>query len=210
MEEYFNFLVKSKVTPNGAFTLYCVNKRIGYPNFINTGVELKRLSLDGYLRETPNGMSINYEITDKGKLLLLQLEEMILRTKKMKKMKVPLSEWKDDIETFRKMFPAGFQSSARIQSSAKDLLDRFVWFFAEYPEYDWDNVLDATEAYLDHMEKQPQGMKFVMIAKNFVKKEERSGKVTVTSPLADWCDAVVSGTVTQLDTGTHYFGQDVV
>lgn len=184
MEEFFELLFQNRVTPNGLLVLQMTQTHLNYANYINAQSEQHRLTLSGHL--------VDGTLTEKGLKLLQDAEAKMLGAKRSKKLKaVPYEQWEADIKKYLSLFPSGSQSSAPIKSPPRSLHERFQWFFATYPDYDWDLVHRATDAYLNSLEQGPDMYKYISTSKYFIKKQEKNGDLLCR--LADWCETVLTG-----------------
>ena len=180
-----------------------------YPNYVNFKHEQYRLSLSGHLKEVKNEgvatLTPVYHITDKGLHVIREVEKIIGKMKQPKKTEVPFSEWEEKIEQYNMLFPRGKKegSSVAFRTTPKELFERFRWFFKEYPEYTWEDVMNATEKYLKPFED-TSDYRFMQTSKYFIKKEDK-GK-NFTSTLATMCYNMKQGNDEEISTGFHYFG----
>lgn len=207
MKELYDYLVREKITPNGLFILHATYHNYMYTGFVNFKHEQYRLSLTGHLEEVKNEKMLSplYKITDKGLHVIREAENTLGKMKRAKKTDVPFSEWETYIESFNNLFPKGKKqgSSVNFRTNPKDLFERFKWFFKEYPDYTWEDVLDATAKYVKVYEE-ASDYTFMQTSKYFIKKEDKSK--TTTSNLADLCYNIKSGNNDDVSSGFHYFG----
>lgn len=205
MKELYDYLAGQSITPNGLFILHATYHGYMYAGYINFKSEQYRLSLTGHLTEEKKGLSSTYKITDKGLHIIREAESILGKMKRAKKTDVPFSEWEEKIEMYNNLFPKGKKigSSVSFRTNPKDLFDRFKWFFKEYPEYTWDDVLAATEKYMKVFEES-NDFTYMQTSKYFIKKEDKTK--TVTSTMADICYNIKSGNDEDMDSGTFYFG----
>lgn len=205
MKEYYDFLVVNKITPNGLFVLHATLKSYLYPNYVNFQSEQYRLELSGHLRSESTGVTKVFKVTDKGLHILREAENIMSKMKRTRKKDVPFSDWEEKIIEYNLLFPTGKKqgSSVSFRTNPKELFERFRWFFLEYPEYSWDDVLQATREYL-HKFEEASDFTFAQTSKYFIKKEDK-GRST-TSTLATMCYNIAEGNTEELNTGFHYFG----
>lgn len=208
MKDLYDYLVREGVTPNGLFILHATHNGYMYPNYVNFKHEQYRLSLSGYLVEVKSESTTYntiYKITDKGLHLLRESTNIVAKMKPAKKSEVPFSEWETKIQEYNEIFPKGKKDGASIsfRTNPKDLFDRFKWFFKEYPEYTWDDVLTATKKYVEAFEVS-QDYKYLQTSKYFIKKEDKSK--SINSTLATMCYNMKEGNDEEINTGFHYFG----
>lgn len=199
MDEFLKFIVKNNLTPDQIFVLHSLHTGVQYElDYSNIGT----LLVHDYVYVSGS----EYKISPKGNLLLLQAEKFLSSIRKTKPLKQDINIWNNELSLYVSLFPKGFQGSQPIRTNTKDLVDRFVWFFDRY-NYNWEVVLKATDKYVQSCEK--DSYRYIMTAKNFVKKEERAGKVTISSPLSGWCEAYVQGDF-DISAGNKYFGDKIV
>lgn len=204
MKDLYDFLVKNKVSPNGLFVLHCTHNGYMYPNYVNFNHEQYRLEITGHLTKENTGISTVYKITEKGLHLLREAEHTLTKMKRAKKA-IPLQEWEDNVVKYNEMFPKGKKegSSISFRTNPRELMDRFMWFFKEYPEYTWEHVFQATEKYVNTFDE-ASGFTYMQTSKYFIKKDDKSK--TTTSTLATMCYNIVEGNDTEVHSGYHYFG----
>lgn len=206
MKELFELLAKTGVSPNGFFTLHCVQNSYSYPNYINMQTELYRLTITGFLEEVvEEGKPKTYTLTTKGLHLIADYERMLHKVKPLKSQKMPFSEWEEKIVLFNNKFPKGKKpgTAMSFKTTPKELYDRFKWFFQEYPEYTWDDVMTATDRYVRSFEDQ-NDFSYMQLSKYFIKKDDKNK--TTTSTLAGICFNIAEGDTEDINTGFHYFG----
>lgn len=204
MKELYDFLVKNKVSPNGLFVLHCTHHGYMYPNYVNFNHEQYRLEITGHLVKENTGVSNVFKITEKGLHLLREAEHALTKMKRAKKT-IPLQEWEDNVAKFNEMFPKGKKegSTVSFRTNPRELMDRFMWFFKEYPEYTWEHVFQATEKYVNSFDE-ATGFTYMQTSKYFIKKDDKSK--TTTSTLATMCYNIVEGNDVEVTSGYHYFG----
>lgn len=204
MKDLYDLLVTNKVSPNGLFVLHCTNHGYMYPNYVNFNSEQYRLEITGHLTKNKTGLGATYELSEKGRLLLTEAEHIMTKMKRAKKT-VPLLEWEDNVAKYNEMFPKGKKEGSPVsfRTNPRELMDRFMWFFKEYPEYTWDLVFQATEHYLKTFDEST-GYTYMQTSKYFIKKDDKNK--TTTSTLATICYNILEGNDTEVSTGYHYFG----
>jgi hypothetical protein len=111
--------------------------------------------MSGYLELKTEG---GYKLTMEGLSVLREAEKCagMIAKQKEKKSKIPFEEWKEKIEEYNNLFPKGRKEGSTIsfRTPPKELYARFIWFFAENPEYDWDLVMKATGNYVKAFEEE--------------------------------------------------------
>jgi len=195
MEEILKTLIKNGLTPDQLFCMISLREGLNYPQ-INYEKECQVLMNKNFTHYDEG-----YVLTAKGKMFLLGLDKFFRKTKT----KEPDKDFLENIKKYVDIFPIGRQGNQPIRCSPKALSDRFQWFFSEY-DYTWEEVLNATETYVKACES--DSYKYIKTSKNFVKKEDTVGKRTISSILADWCEAVRNDEV--VVRGSKYFGENIV
>ena len=201
LRKMFDFLAANSVSPNGLYVLNAMHEKFYHHKYVNLITEQYRLELSGHLKKNDVG---KYELTNKG-LMLIRDSQKFLKSSRTSKKKVPFEEWKDNIQAFNEMFPKGRRpgSSVGYRTPPKELYSRFAWFFEEYPEYDWDMVLNATEKYVKVFDEN-NDYTYLQSSKYFIKKDDRNKNTTST--LGSICFMITEGEDFEIDQGHHYFG----
>ena len=145
MKKLFDFLMTQEVTPNGLFTLWSINEGVIYLKYVNVKIELLKLERNGFVVVKDN----LFNITAKGLQLVKTSQKHMVKAGKIKK--TSFDDWQDFIIEFNTLFPKGRREGSSIgyRTNPRELLTRFVWFFEEYPEYKWKDVLHATKRYVE-------------------------------------------------------------
>lgn len=206
MKELYDYLVQQKITPNGLFILHATYQNYMYTNYVNFKHEQYRLALTGHLMEDKSGgLNPVYKITDKGLHVIREAEQLMTKLKRAKRTELPFTEWEKYIVEYNDMFPKGKKlgSSVTFRTNPKELFERFKWFFKEYPEYTWEDVIAATAQYIK-VHEEANDFTYMQTSKYFVKKEDKSK--TTTSSLANMIYNIKSGNTDDVDSGFHYFG----
>ena len=205
MKDLYDFLVRNKVSPNGLFVLHCAQNNYMYPSYVNFKHEQYRLEITGHLKEEKLELGIIYKLTAKGEALLQEADLIMQRTKRTPKAKVTLAEWEHYITEFNSLFPRGKKegTSVSFRTNPRELMERFVWFFKEYPEYTWEQVLEATRKYTDTFDEST-GYTYMQTSKYFIKKDDKNK--STSSTLANIIYNMVEGNDEEISTGYHYFG----
>lgn len=200
MKEFFDYLAKHKLSPNGFYVLHSTFNGYAHPNFINVRTEQYRLALCDYMKEV-DGI---YILTTLGKGVLRNGQKIL--EKAPPKKKVPFEEWEEHIIRYNEHFPKGKRpdSAHAYRTNPKELYERFIWFFNEYPEYTWELVFQAIGQYTDAF-KESGDYQYMSNSKYFIKKEDKNKQVT--SSLGTMCWNIVEGNDTDIvNEGFHYFG----
>jgi len=205
MRELFDFLVKNSVSPNGFLVLHSTYYSYMYPNYINFRHEQYRLEMTGHLKEEKKEVGSIFVLTEKGLHLLREAEEILMKTKRAKKTKIPLDEWEPNIKRFNEMFPKGKKEGTNVsfRTNPKELMERFVWFFKEYPDYTWDQIFEATQKYVDSFDEST-GYTYMQVSKYFIKKDDKFR--STSSSLANMIYNMLEGNDEEVSSGYHYFG----
>jgi hypothetical protein len=206
--EIFDFLYQMGVTPNAWYVLYATHSKTYLPDYVNIPIEQRKLCAQGFLTEASTDLGKLYPLSKQGLELLRTVEDKINRVRKIRKNQVTYPEWEADIKAFVQLFPTGNQGSQPIRTTPKILFDRFKWFFATFPEFNWETVLEATRAYISYQETSREGLRYVSTAKNFIKKEDKNRNVN--SSLADWCTKLESGEVDEAPAPVIFFAANIV
>lgn len=205
MKDFYNHLVKNEVTPNGLFILHCLHKKYSYANYVNTMTELYRLEMHGFVVKNQNDFGTMYNLTSKGLYFLKESEDMLVTQKRVKENKIPFEDWQENINAYNQMFPKGKKegSSVSFRTSPKELHDKFKWFFAEYPDYNWDIVLKATAEYVKVFDE-TSDYRYMQTSKYFIKKDDKNKNTTST--LATMCYNIIEGNLNDVSDNYKYFG----
>jgi len=205
MKEFFNFLKENDLTPNGHYVLYCMVNNLPIEN-VNYIYEQYKLFLSDYVSEEKDVVgNICYIPTKKAEHIVHESDVYICNLKVTKKVnKISFEDWEEKIKEYNEIFPKGKKSgSIAFRTNPKELYDKFKWFFAEYPEYTWDNVITATKMYAQEFESSCD-YTYMQTSKYFIKKDDKN-KVT-TSTLATVCYNIAEGNTDNISSGTYYFG----
>lgn len=205
MKKLFDHLFLNKVTPNGLLVLHATYNNYSYGSFVNFRHEQHRLELTGFLKSDKEDGATVYKITDQGLHIIRESEKIIGKIQKAKKKNIPFSEWEEQIAIYNDLFPKQKKpgSNYYFRTAPKELFSRFKWFFLEYPEYTWDDVLAATRKYVAHYEE-TNDYTYMQLNKYFIKKDDKNR--STTSALATEIFNLQNSPDGEINTGTHYFG----
>jgi hypothetical protein len=171
--------IKHNITPNQIFLLDCYKSKIK-PPLINEDAEL-------FICKSKELIDENGELTAKALKILNEHETLLTKKQKVVAEEVLGIDFESKINEYRNRFPAKrLPSGLSARQNVKDLKERFIWFFKNYPEYDWDLVLDATDLYNEEFEK--KNYQFMRTSMYFIKKN--NGKEEC-SQLADYCQMII-------------------
>jgi hypothetical protein len=183
MQDIFNKLVKSSLTPNQLYMLYCMKQNIIPSNFISTELELKRLKTNGWLTE--EGV-----LTGKAAQFVGEIDAYFKKSKKKTSEALMGEDFTKNIEVYLEIFPKfKLPSGKYARSDKKNLENNFRWFFENHT-YDWDTVINATKMYVDEYER--QGYKYMRTSQYFIRKLNPAEK-TFESELANYCEVYLNG-----------------
>lgn len=143
--------------------------------------EIKRLQLSGHLEEK------SATITIKGKEVLVEAHKLFTRTTK-DIMDSLGDDFTANVLKYRELFPKGANTGRTLRSSVNDIIPRMRWFMQTYPQYTWENILNATTKYINNLSESSK-LEFCKTASYFIKKDDKN-KMTVSS-LAEWCEAEI-------------------
>ena len=180
--QLWNTTIKWKISPNLLYFLDCCrNSIVPSDKIINPNAER-------IVAETKGLITSQGKLTDLAENILNEFETYIVKTKKKVAVAVMGADFTAKVNEYREIFPKGRLPSGELgRQSAKELQDKFVWFFKTYPEYDWDLVLDVTEFYVDTFSK--KNYLYMASSSYFIKKTLPTKEVC--SKLADYCQQVL-------------------
>ena len=206
MKDFYNFLSENNISPNGLYVLYCMENAYPLEN-VSFLHEQYKLSLHGFCKEEySEDFGVYYDITKKAQQLLHDAEVYICNMPvKTKVNKTNFADWEKNIQSYNELFPKGKKSGSTVsfRTNPKELYEKFKWFFANYPEYTWEDVLNATEKYVKDFEESCD-YTYMQTSKYFIKKDDKS-RVT-TSTLATMIYNMQEGNDDVVSSGRHYFG----
>ena len=173
-------LIKHKVSPNQIYFLDCCRERIKPSNdLINQAAEKNICELKGLINS--DGV-----ITYKGLTILQEFETFLVKAKKVVTNAVLGDNQDEMINKYREYFPKKLATGPGRQS-VRELKQKFVWFFKNHPDYNWEDVLEAANYY--RYECAQRNNEYMANSSNFIKKDTMS-KESV-SKLADYCQLVI-------------------
>lgn len=144
---------------------------------IPISAEIFKLEQLGYIDEKKN-------ITLAGKSVLVEIAKITIRQAKDISDEIN-KDFIENIEEYKNIFPPGLIKGRRVRTTTDELVQRFKWFFKNYPQYKWSDILNATFNYIENLKKQNQ-LEYCMSSSYFIKKQDND-KI-VKSLLASWCD----------------------
>lgn len=174
--------IKYSVTPNQIFLLDCYRSKIQPTEIINCKEEHAACIAKKLL--TQEGT-----ITDRGLLVLDEFETFLVKTKKKVTVSVLGDDFLENIKEYRELFPAQrLPTGSLARQGVKELKDKFVWFFKNHPEFNWDIVIDAARYYV--LLKYKENYAYMSNSSYFIQKTDMHTKSS-KSELADYCQLLI-------------------
>lgn len=179
--QLWNTLIKWKLSPNQIYFMDCCRSNIKPNAIIDQEIE-KEICLQRNLIDDKGNL------TNEGAVILNEFETHLLKLKKKVATEVLGADVNERIKEYREIWPAKRLPHGQLaRQSNQELKDKFVWFFKNYPEYDWDLILDATDYYNEVFKK--KDYLYMATSSNFIKKTEITKEVS--SKLADYCQEIL-------------------
>lgn len=179
--QLWNTLIKWKLSPNQIYFMDCCRSNIKPNAIIDQEIE-KEICLQRNLIDDKGNL------TNEGAVILNEFETHLLKVKKKVATEVLGVDVNERIKEYREIWPAKRLPHGQLaRQSNQELKDKFVWFFKNYPEYDWDLILDATDYYNEVFKK--KDYLYMATSSNFIKKTEITKEVS--SKLADYCQEIL-------------------
>jgi|694.fasta_scaffold81400_5 hypothetical protein len=185
--ETFDTCLKFNISPNQLYIISCFeNKIVPCGTFLKLNDEITMLKYCGLIDDKTN------ELTSVAHSVLKHFNTLIDGKKSKVEKEVLGEKFLERVNEYRELFPKDkyIHSGQLPRQSTKELTKRFIWFFKEYPEYDWDLVIDATRYYIALHEKTTPKYNFMMTSSYFIKKTDQIGK-DIKSKLADFCEQLI-------------------
>lgn len=128
-------------------------------------------------------------LTEKAVIILDEMETYLVKQKKKVATAVLGDNFLDKVKEYREIFPAMRlpQHNQMARQTVQELKDKFIWFFKTYPEFTWEDVLDATDYYI--FTKERENWVYTSTSSMFIKKTDIRSR-EVTSKLADYCQII--------------------
>jgi hypothetical protein len=175
-------LIKYNVSPNQLYFLDCCRYKIKPTHLIDEDKEREVATERGHLDK-------DGKLTPGALFVLDEFETLLSKTKKKVVSEVLGMDALKNVKIYREMFPAEKLPSGEVgRQGIQELRDKFVWFFKTYPEFTWDNVLDATDYYIHT--KRKDGFNYMINSTYFIQKTDPRTKVS-RSALADHCQLLI-------------------
>lgn len=192
--QIFNLISLQNLTPNQFYLLYCMRENVQSMG-INLHQELRALNIGGFIHQD---QAENSTISEKGHLLLSEVESYFKVQKKKTSTAVMGADFTEKLLQYNELFPKMKLPSGKLARAAeRNLETNFKWFFENY-KYSWDIILKATATYVDEYER--RNWNFMRTSMYFIKKQEKDH--SITSDLADYCAMIQSGG--SVDTPNHF------
>lgn len=180
----FNELAKYNISPNQYYMLLSIKEGLSCPQ-VNEAQEIRVLKGKGY-------------ILDSGKLSSMSLQiiseiESIIKPLKEKTTKAILgSESKEYIEQYRELWNMGkLPSGVPARVNKKEIEAKFQKFFTKFPEYTWEEVINATKYYIDEFERNNPPYIYMQNSSYFISKMTQDKTIQYT--LANYIELIKSG-----------------
>jgi hypothetical protein len=171
------------LSPNQIYFLDCCREKI-IPSKALINADAERI-----IAEHKGLVDKDGKLTNKAATILNEFEMYLVKTKKKITVAVLGEDFNEKVKEYREAFPAKRLPSGELaRQSVQELKDKFVWFFKNYPEYDWDLVLDATDYYNEVFRK--KNHMYMATSSYFIKKTNPQTK-EVSSKLADYCQQII-------------------
>ena len=175
--QYFDMITSAGLRPDEYYLMCSIRDSIS-PSKINLHKELRSLWKHEWI--TVPGPSC--KLTEKGMKLVEDIESTFTAEKKKVNKRLMTENFKEMIQHFIDIGPAGKLGHGRPwRSSPRNLEKVFTWFFKNY-KYSWETIIKATQIYLQENEK--GNHKYTQQSHYFVRKNDHS-------KLADYCENVV-------------------
>lgn len=172
---------KHNISPNQLYFLDSCKEGIVPAKVINSDNEKLTAVARGWLKDN--------QITKPGLDILTEFESLVIKKKAVNAKKVLGEDYLKRIKEYRELFPKGtLPSGAASKQSVSELTKKFIIFFQENPEYNWDIILDATEYYL--YTKALVNFEYTVTSSYFIKKTDPRSKEE-SSKLADYCQMII-------------------
>lgn len=174
-----------RISPNQVYFLDCCRSKIKPSTLlINPTVEEMIAKTKGFIDDKGS-------LTFLGLSLLNEFETYLVKTKTKISSLVLGDDFIKNVNQYLDLFPKKrLPSGLYARQSIKEITEKFIWFFKNYPEYDWETILDATDYYIYIKKSQDIPYKFMMTSSYFIKKSDPYTK-EIKSVLADTCQEVL-------------------
>ena len=127
-------------------------------------------------------------LSSKGEALIKSVEMLFKPIKKLSNIELLGTDYKELIKEYIHIFPTQKLPSGKYaRGNAKNIEENFMWFFQEYPDYNWDIILEGTVMYVE--EYRLKNCEYMRTAMYFIKKLKDG---TSESELANYCDITLN------------------
>ena len=179
MQEVFNKLLRTGLSPNAFYVLYCIHNKIIPSNLINSSIEVTKLKAGNYITE-------DLQLSGNSTIFIQEIESYFKKSKKKTSKNLMGDEFLDNIKTYNECFPASkLPSGVYARVNVKSLENAFRWFFETF-DYSWETVIQATEKYVE--EYAINRYNYMRNSQYFIRKQ--STDKTWDSTLATYCDMI--------------------
>jgi len=181
MEEMWKMLIRHDLTPNQFYLLYSIRESVTTPT-LNAALELRSLKGKGWILE-------NGELSGKAQRIVKEVEGFFKRAQKKSNEIIMGNDFEKKIALYNNLWPKmRLPSGKAARSGLKNLEPGFRWFFENY-EFTWEQVLEATNYYLDDRER--ENWNYTKTSQYFVRKQQTDK--SWQSELADVCQLIADG-----------------
>tara|TARA_R100000353_G_scaffold59745_2_gene47401 strand:+ start:638 stop:1210 length:573 start_codon:yes stop_codon:yes gene_type:complete len=174
-------ILKLGITPNQFLILYGIKKSLSF-QLANNADEIDQLTNLGFIKDL--------KVTEKGDAAIRSFERYFKTSKKKTSTQLMGKEFAKRLDEYRKVFPPGKLPSGKpARVNVRTLENSFRWFFENYDDVSWDEVIDATKMYVN--EYRDNNYLYMKTSQYFVSKQDKN-KVR-TSDLMDYIEMLRDG-----------------
>jgi hypothetical protein len=165
-----NLLKEHNLTPNSYVYLFCLRYDIEFPWGEASQQMLNTLEEGGWIKSSSKNVTLRVKFDYTFSTYISGVKDK----------SEPITKLAEFTEQWRNLFPSGIKSGSRpVRGDKKSILRKMSLFTKSYPEYSYQEILDATRAYI--FEKKNQDYKFMICADYFISKDG-------VSALASWLE----------------------
>lgn len=178
-----NTLIRHEISTAQFTVLWYIDEGVEPPEcLVNKPSQLRALKTKGFLDD-------NGKLTTKANQLVKQIN-VYFKKRINKNDKILMGDdWGENVTAYNELFPkVKLPCGLNARSSEINVKPGIRWFF-DNTDYTWEEVLKATQRYVEHHEM--QGRTYMTSSKYFVRRQLRDK--SWNSHLADWCQAVRDG-----------------
>lgn len=169
------------MSPNLLYFLDCCRHKIKPTAIIDENTERIVAKNRGYL-------DLDGKLTPTALIVLDEFETLLVKSKKVLTSTLLGDEGLKNIEIYREIFPAiRVPKVGLLRQTTQELQEKFIWFFKRYPQFNWEDVLNAADYYI-HI-KNRENMEFITTSSYFIQRTDNFSK-TSRSLLADYCQMI--------------------